>query len=352
MIVGSPKVLILRFSSFGDVVQALSLASAVRRSWPTAEVHFVTKSEFADLPLNHPHIQKVWSLRKSEGVGGLWRLVRKLQAEQFTHIYDAHNNLRTRLISFFLRSCFWGGKKIAEENFLRKSQFRWKRFQLFVLKKNTFPQPFANQKVLLAPLAAWGLETELPAVPQIFFDDELIRKVRGLLPAWPAEQKIAVFAPSASTELKRWPIEHWKKLVYALTDWKFILLGGPTDDFIEEIRRAAPDQSLNLAGRLSFRESAATVLFAQLVISNDTGIMHVGEQLGVPTIALMGPAPFGFPSRPSTIIKERELPCRPCSSHGQGPCRNLVYQKCLVDIQPEELVFDVRVLAANRVVKP
>ncbi len=344
----TPRILILRFSSFGDVVQALSLASSLRAHWPDAEVHFVTKSEFAELPKDHPNIQKIWSLKKSDGWRGLVRLGHELQNEKFTHIYDAHNNSRTRYLSLVLRHPWLGGQKIPSENFLRKSRHRWKRFQLFVLKKNTFPKPFANQIALLEPLRAWGVSGELPPVPQIFFSDDVVSKVRGLLPTFAPNQKVAVLAPSASEELKRWPVEHWKKLVYALSGWRFILLGGADDTFIEEIRRAAPDQALNFAGKLNFRESAATVLFANVVISNDTGIMHVGEQLGVPTLALMGPAPFGFPSRSTTIVKERELSCRPCSSHGQGPCRNTVYKKCLVDIQPEEIVFDVRVLSLNQ----
>ena len=70
--------------------------------------------------------------------------------------------------------------------------------------------------------------------------------------------------------------------------------------------------------------------------------LHVGEQLGKPSIALMGPAPFGFPSRPSTKIMELNLPCRPCSKHGQGPCVNQIYHQCLVDITPAQVAAEVR----------
>jgi ADP-heptose:LPS heptosyltransferase len=77
-----------------------------------------------------------------------------------------------------------------------------------------------------------------------------------------------------------------------------------------------------------------------LLIANDTGLLHVGEQLGHPTIALMGPAPFGFPSRTETTkIMELHLNCRPCSKHGQGPCHNTHFQLCLVGITPE-MVFE------------
>jgi ADP-heptose:LPS heptosyltransferase len=68
----------------------------------------------------------------------------------------------------------------------------------------------------------------------------------------------------------------------------------------------------------------------------------VGEQLGKPTVALMGPAPFGFPSRPSTKIMELNLSCRPCSKHGQGPCVNKIYHQCLVDITPDQVAAEIR----------
>jgi ADP-heptose:LPS heptosyltransferase len=98
-----------------------------------------------------------------------------------------------------------------------------------------------------------------------------------------------------------------------------------------------PSRVLNLSGQLSLQESTAAISLCRGLISNDTGLLHVGEQLGKKTIALMGPAPFGFPSRPSTRILELNLPCRPCSKHGQGPCVNEKFQRCLVDITPEQV---------------
>jgi ADP-heptose:LPS heptosyltransferase len=79
-------------------------------------------------------------------------------------------------------------------------------------------------------------------------------------------------------------------------------------------------------------------------VSNDTGLLHVAEQIGKPSIALMGPAPFGFPSRPKTKIFEIDLSCRPCSKHGQGPCVNSEYQKCMRDIKPEDVSRHLRSL--------
>lgn len=105
----------------------------------------------------------------------------------------------------------------------------------------------------------------------------------------------------------------------------------------------APERTLNLAGACSLQVSAAVVAESKFLISNDTGLLHVAEQLGTPAIALMGPAPFGFPSRPATSVMEIDLPCRPCSKHGQGPCINKVkFHQCLVDITPSQVVHEWR----------
>jgi ADP-heptose:LPS heptosyltransferase len=102
---------------------------------------------------------------------------------------------------------------------------------------------------------------------------------------------------------------------------------------------------LNLAGKTSLQVSSGVVALSRAVISNDTGLLHVAEQLGKRTIALMGPAPFGFPSRPTTKIMELNLSCRPCSKHGQGPCVNKEkFHKCLVDITPLQVAEQLRMI--------
>ena len=144
--------------------------------------------------------------------------------------------------------------------------------------------------------------------------------------------RFVVIVPSAAYELKRWPVEHWHTFIQNNPDKKIVLLAGPTDVFTEQFNTYS--NVVNFTGKTSLLESAALINNAQAVITNDTGMLHFAEQLGKKTIALMGPAPFGFPSRPSTVILEKELKCRPCSKHGQGPCVNPNYHECMVALTP------------------
>ncbi len=335
----SAKFLIIRFSAFGDVVQTLSVPAAIKQAYPEAQIHWITRKDMAPLLENHPAIVKIWKFDRKEGLGGLIKLTMAMRAEKFTHIYDAHNNSRSRVISFILRPLGLPGIGPA---FIRRSIRRWKRFLLFRLRINKFEMPFSGQRDLLEPLAPWGITKVAPPAPQLFPSEDSKVQAAKLIQGF--EGAVAL-APSAAYHLKRWPKEYWQELILLCPNRKFILLGGPEDTFIEDIRGAAPERVLNLAGKASLQVSSSVVGLSQALIANDTGLLHVAEQLGKTTIALMGPAPFGFPSRPATTVMEMDLPCRPCSKHGQGPCVNkFKYHQCLVDITPQEVAQQLRLL--------
>jgi len=330
------KILVIRFSSFGDVTQALSIPTKLQKL-KNPEIHWVTRSDFVPLLEGHPHIQKIWPLKKQEGITALLQLIFNLRKENFTHIYDAHNNLRSLIISLFLAPPF------SSVQFIRKSQKRWKRFLLFSLKKNTYQMPFSGQRDLLEPLAKWGIDESLPPPPQIFIHP----KANEFIQNWRKENQIQdyiCFAPSAAHTLKRWPMTHWKKLIEMNPQQRWVALGGAEDSFIQDF----PSHIFNMAGKTSYQETAALILQSKCLVTNDTGVLHIAEQLGHPAIALMGPAPFGFPSRPSTCVLELMLSCRPCSKHGQGPCRNPSFHECLIGISPELVHAKLQNILGNK----
>lgn len=312
------KILIIRFSSIGDLTQALSIPSFIKSYVPQAEIHFVTRKDFASLVENHPAIDRTWALDRREGWNGLVNLIRSLNAEKFSHIYDAHNNLRSFFIRRFVRS----------EKTLVRPMMRWKRFLLLQWHINLFEKPFSGQRDLIKPLEKWGMTFRLPAPPQLFLNTSLPPHLEIAAP-------YVVLVPSAAHDLKRWPIEYWDQLVQQRPNHKFVVLAGPGDNFTDVLNKNK--NVINLTGKTTLEQSGAIIAKSELVITNDTGLLHFAEQLGRPAIALMGPAPFGFPSRPSTLILERDLPCRPCSKHGQGPCVNTNFQECLRSISTQEV---------------
>ena len=350
------KILIIRFSSFGDILATFTVMAALRQSFPTAGIHWLTRNDFAEIAQASGEVNQVWSLEKKKGWRGLLQMMLSLRQQNFTHVYDAHNNLRSHMISWALRGP-WGllslwPTQFLRPKFIRRSQYRWRRFLLFRFHINRYPKPFVHQWALLEPLAQWNVSLELPPAPLLRIPINLQQEAHLSLSNFLDKSRpIVALSPSASYELKRWPVSYWKDLIRQNPHWNFVALGGPDDQFIEEIVSVAAERCLNFSGKLSYLQSAAMVSQADVLVSNDTGLMHVAEQLGKSCVALLGPAPFGYPGRSTTVIKERELYCRPCSKHGQGPCVNKEYQKCMTDISVSEVGEAVQKILAESVKK-
>ncbi|MEI8347583.1 MAG: glycosyltransferase family 9 protein, partial [Pseudomonadota bacterium] len=149
-------------------------------------------------------------------------------------------------------------------------------------------------------------------------------------------------APSAAWPMKRWPLEHWKVLLALLPDLNLILLGGPSDQFCEELAKLRPGRIINTAGKLTLLESCAAIAQSQLLVSADTGHLHVGDYLGIKTLALLGPTAFGHPTNPQVKVLEVDMPCRPCTKDGRGKCSQQIYQECLVRITPSVVAQEIR----------
>lgn len=330
------KILILRFSSFGDVTQCLSVASKLSEHFKNSIVHWAVREDLSPLLQHHPSIHQIIALPRKSNFFVLIQLAWRLRNEKYTRIYDAHNSTRSWIISLVLGLT-------TSAQVLRKSQMRWKRILLFKLRWNLYQMPRSGQRDLIDPLKAWGIQNTLPPTPQLFLLNSELESIKEILP----NKNYIALAPSAAYELKRWPVENWKNLILKDDNQSFVLLGGPDDLFLQEIQKIAPKRILNLSGRTNLRQSACVVQLSELLISNDTGLLHTAEQLGHPAIALMGPAPFGFPSRPKTKILQLDLKCRPCSKHGQGPCTNPEFQKCLRGITVQTVYDSVLQLRAS-----
>tara|TARA_B100001248_G_scaffold262672_1_gene260738 strand:- start:8435 stop:9439 length:1005 start_codon:yes stop_codon:yes gene_type:complete len=324
------KVLILRFSSFGDIVQSLRCPLAIKSEWPEAEVHFLTKDAFADLLKNHPGIDKVHRLSNKAKWQELWALYQQIKSENYSHIYDAHNNLRSLILRTLLL--------FTKANILVRPKHRFKRFLLFQLRYNLLPKPFVGQISYLEPLKSWGIQHR-PQIKAMQIPKQEKQFANALMKT---EFTTIAVMPSAAWPLKIWPSDYWVRLLDLSAEKNFFwyFLGGPKDDFIASILEISKNNNcMNLSGRLSLLESSAVVEAADFVISNDTGLLHVADQLEKKGFAFIGPSAFGYPLSESIQVLEKPLPCKPCSKDGSGRCKNSEYQKCMKSILPEE-VFD------------
>ncbi len=222
---------------------------------------------------------------------------------------------------------------------LTRPKHRLKRLLLFSFRVNTFPKPFKGIHSYQAPLQNWDIN--IGTTPELVHWDFPVGDENKYKDKDEAHGRI-VLVPSAAWQMKRWPLGHWKNLVQIMPDKKFFILGGLQDTFCEEIAMIAPERVINLAGKLSLIESCHLIKYSQLVISADTGLLHVADVLGKKAIALLGPTAFGFTSSPLIKIMEIDLPCRPCTKDGSGSCSQDVYQKCMLNITPFSVAQEIR----------
>jgi ADP-heptose:LPS heptosyltransferase len=334
MIMMINKVLIIRFSSFGDIVQCSAVVELIRQKYPDAQIDWVTRSEFDYLVKLNSHVNHVWSFNKKEGLVGLLKLAKNLRFEKYDHVYDAHNNLRSNLLSIYLRMTL-----AKRAHWLKRPKDRLKRILLFSFRINTFPYPFRGIESFFRPLKKWEI---LPSARQKMVSWNFTKENRQKVLPFLKNTNIIVLVPSAAWEMKRWPLDHWKKLITLMPERSFIILGGKEDTFCEELKAISPTKVQNLAGKLSLVESCALIEQSSLVVSADTGLLHVADVLGVKAISLMGPTAFGFTTSEQIVTIEMDLACRPCTKDGRGACSQSVYQLCMVGVTAELVAKEIR----------
>ena len=323
------KFLIIRFSSIGDIIQCMNVVNGIKNHFPDAEIHWIARKDMGSFLNMDKRIDRDWGFDKKTGLKGLLRMAKELKAEKFDYIYDAHSNIRSNILKAVLLPPFYSLFPRGPHYTLRSKE-RWKRFLLFKLGINKFDNPFRGIVSYRKPLAQWGITNFESDYSDWCFPEEYKEHfARTFTP------KTITLVPSANWEMKRWPVSHWQQVIQLMPEYRFIILAGPTDTFCETIKAIAPERVNNLAGQTSLLESCYLVKQSHLVISGDTGFLHAADLFHTPSIALMGPTAFGFPTGKEAEVMEVNLPCRPCTKDGRGKCKQPVWQKCMVDITPQ-----------------
>ncbi|MDB5269980.1 MAG: glycosyl transferase [Hymenobacter sp.] len=309
------KILVLRFSSIGDIVLTTPVVRALAQQVPGAEVHFATKPGYRSLLEPNPYITKIHCL-----TGSLGELVEALKAERFDYIIDLHNNLRTRLIKLRL------GVKSSSFD-----KLNWQKWLLVNFKIDKLPRVHIVERYLAAaaPLGVKddgrGLDYFIPAGQEVDL---------ATLPASFQRGYVAV-AIGAQHATKRLPLEKLVELCQKLTPRPIMLLGGPEDAAVAEAVVGAVSQHspigpftqspiANGCGRYSLHQSASLLRQADFVVSHDTGLMHIAAAFGKEIFSVWGntvPAFGMYPYRTEfKVLEVQGLSCRPCSKIGFAKC--------------------------------
>ena len=323
----------MRFSSIGDVLLTTPLVRALKRRHSGAELYFVTKQAMAPLVADNPHVTRVVELRPNQSLTDLARALRELQP---THGLDLHGSLRSRALRMLVPTR-WSGyskRKIA-------------RRALIAAKINLYGSHVPVPERYFEAARALDVHPDVRG-PEFF----LAEGTRERMERWLIEHRLpdrgfAAFAPGAAHATKRWPLDHWRVLLDRLRHMGYglLALGGPDD---RALAATLGSSIVNAAGQLTLQESGACLARAAVVVSGDTGVMHMATAVGTPVVSLFGPTveAFGFfPYKSHATVVQLDLRCRPCSAMGTERCP-LGHHRCLVDIAPDRVAAAVQQLVA------
>ncbi|MBN8577294.1 MAG: glycosyltransferase family 9 protein [Cytophagales bacterium] len=329
------KVLVLRFSSIGDIVLTTPVVRILKTQLSDAEVHFATKKQFKVLLESNPYVDKIQVLEKD-----LRPLIKQLRAERYDYIIDLHNNLRTRLIKIALGVRAYSFQKL-----------NWKKWLLVNLKINRMPNVHIVERYLhtLKPL---GLKADTLGL-DFFIPEEDVVPLDWLPKEF--QSGYVAYAVGAQHATKRLPLKRMIELCDKINK-PIVLLGGKEDyetaevlrDFFERPAHSEYEAGLNelgkktiifnACGKFNINQSASLVKQARYVFTHDTGLMHIAAAFKKEVFSIWGNtiSEFGmYPYRTRfTVLENKKAACRPCSKIGYSACPKGHF-KCMNDI-----VFD------------
>ena len=311
------RILVIRFSSLGDVVLAAPVFDALRRADHEVEITFLTRPEYSGLHAGHPDVDRVWAFDPAGG--GLSDLISMVRAGAFDRVVDLHGSLRSRAL------CLRAG--LPTRRLKKRTVRRILQTIRPPLKVRLEVEPVVDRY-----LAAAGVDDpdEEERVPVLYLSPEGIAEGRataeGFRGGGEKRPRLVALLPGAKHPPKRWPVERFAalgRLIAAQGDRAVVLppveepgLGEAVASLAGEGTVAAPVTAdpMSLASLLAACDGA---------VANDSGPMHVAAAVGIPVVGLFGPTSpsLGFaPVGTRAADEHLGLFCSPCSLHGRSRC--------------------------------
>ena len=311
------KFLIIRFSSIGDIVLTTPVIRCLKQQVANAEVHFLTKKTFASIVENNPYVDKVFTLSKS------WEtMIHELKQEQYDYVIDLHHNTRTWRVKKALKTISYAYNKLNIQKWL-----------LTVLKINRLPKVHIVDR-LLDTIKPFGVVNDGKGLDYFIPEKDIVQKKD--IPLSHSLGYVAIVI-GAALNTKKMPVQKLQELCVAI-NYPIILVGGREDLIAgDAIAQKDTGKIYNACGKFNLNESADIVRNATVVISHDTGLMHIAAAFHKKTISIWGNTVPAFGMYPyygnfqvaNFTSEVTNLSCRPCSKIGHNQCPKKHF-KCMM----------------------
>jgi len=320
--------LVIQTAFIGDVILATGLIEKLHQHYPEAKIDFLVRKGNEGLLTGHPFLRNVLIWNKKEAkISNLFKIIKQVRSNRYDCVINVH-----RFASSGFITAFSGSKlKIGfDKNPISFAFTKKTKHQI-----GDFHEVQRNQKLIEE------ITDPNYSKPRLYPTMNDFEKVRS----FQSESYICV-APTSVWFTKQFPKEKWIEFLKSIKNKveKVYLLGAPSDHAVcESIRLTSENENvINLAGKLSFLESAALIKNATMNFVNDSAPMHLASSTNAPVTAIFCSTipSFGFGplSDRSVIVETKEkLDCRPCGLHGFKACPKGHF-KCAYSISNEVLV--------------
>lgn len=329
------KILIIRFSSIGDIILTTPVIRCIKRQIKDVELHYLTKKSFANLLESNPYIDKRFYLGDSPT-----ETITRLQSEQYDYVIDLHKNIRSQ----------WVGMNLNAERF-SFNKLNIEKWLMVNFKINLLPDVHIVDRYLksVKPIGVEndgeGLDYFIPPEDEVRIEDLPLTHIHGFI-------GIAIGAKHFT---KRLPLEKLAELCENIKA-PIILLGGKEDEVIgDEIKNRVGIKVFNGCGKFNLNQSASIVKQAKAIVTHDTSLMHIAAAFKKKIYSVWGNTipEFGmYPyygdrikygelySQLSHIAEIKNLYCRPCSKIGYDKCPKKHF-RCMLEQDMKALAVSI-----------
>ncbi len=314
------KLLVIRFNSIGDLVLVSPTVKVLAQEGH--KIHFLVKDAFTDMMSLNPHIEKVLPFKSLDQ-----DLINELRSFGFDAVIDLHNNLRSNWICNRLKLKRYSLDKQSVRDFVMI------KFGLFRYERKHIVERFID---VVRPIVKGEINSDI---------EFYLKSIDNYKSIDLSGENYICIAVGTSFATKDIPQEKLKSFLSSY-DGRVVLLGGMDDiDKAEYITSELVDRPIiNFVGKLKIDESAFIIKNSTLVLTGDTGLMHIAAALSIPTVSIFGSTHpmlgfspyYGKQSINHHIIQNISLTCRPCTGQGRNKCPRSHF-KCMNDIPVDEI---------------
>jgi len=292
------KILIIRSGGIGDVLMSTPLVKAIRHNYPKSEITYFVGNWSKDALKDNPNINKLYTYDDliiiRMNISGIRKIIKEMKKEHFDLCFNLEKSWHWGILSYLFKIPTRIGFNRKGEGFAYNlsTPFKGKKYEL-------------EYYLDLARLLNLNIPTNKMEVcltkQELIKAKKYLKGAIGLAPG-------GADNPAQQASIKRWPLENYKQLIQNLPKQKFILFGGKND--LETCNQLQTRNTINLAGKLTLKESAAVMKQCKVIITHDAGPMHLAAASKSHLIALFGPTQaLRFAPRDAITLQTQSKPC-------------------------------------------